>query len=97
MSSLGRLPTSFCAPPNVVRVFLYAPEEFRINTLQQKHSVSAQEARQMLTISDTSRASHYRHVTGSEWEPYKNYDLCLDADVGKEVIAKIIETYVRGV
>lgn len=43
--------------PNVVRVFLYAPEEFRINTLQQKHSVSAQEARKMLTISDTSRAA----------------------------------------
>lgn len=83
--------------PNVVRVFLYAPEEFRINTLQQKHSVSAQQAQQMLTVSDTSRASHYRHVTGSEWEHYKNYDLCLDASVGKEVIAKIIETYVRGV
>ncbi len=81
--------------PNVVRVFLYAPDKFRIHNIQKMYGDSHAEARQHMLRSDESRANYYRNTSGNEWQSMENYDLCLNADIGKEAAAGIIEAYIR--
>ena len=81
--------------PNVVRVFIYAPDEVRIQNIQAMYGDSAEEARQHMIRSDESRANYYRNTSGNEWRNMENYDLCLDASIGKEAAAKIVVDYVR--
>ncbi len=81
--------------PNVVRVFLYAPDKFRIQNIQKMYGDSYMEARQHMLRSDESRANYYRNTSGNEWQSMENYDLCLNADIGKEAAASTIEAYIR--
>ncbi len=81
--------------PNVVRVFIYAPEEFRIPNIEKMYGDTYEEARQHMIRSDESRANYYRNTSGLEWKHMENYDLCLDASAGKEVVAETIVDYVR--
>ena len=80
---------------DVVRVFIYAPEDFRIANIQKMYGDSMEEARQHMLRSDESRANYYRNTSGREWKSIENYDLCLDASIGKEKTAEIIADYVR--
>lgn len=81
--------------PNVVRVFIYAPDEVRIRNIQDMYGDSAEEARQHMLRSDESRANYYRNTSGSEWRRMDNYDLCLDSSIGKEAAAKMIVDYIK--
>lgn len=81
--------------PDVVRVFLYAPEKVRIENIQKMYGDSYETARQHMLRSDESRANYYRNISGNEWRDMANYDLCLDASIGKEEAADIIAEYVR--
>ncbi len=81
--------------PNVVRVFIYAPNEVRIRNIQAMYGDSFEEARQHMLRSDESRANYYRNTSGSEWRNMDNYDLCLDSSIGKAAAAKMIVDYIR--
>ena len=81
--------------PNVVRVFIYAPDEVRIRNIQAMYGDSAEEARQHMLRSDESRANYYRNTSGNEWRRMDNYDLCLDSSIGKEAAAKMIVDYIK--
>ena len=81
--------------PNVVRVFLYAPQEFRCGNIQEMYGDSPEAARQHMARSDESRAAYYRSVTGSDWRDVGNYDLCLDASIGREAAAELIAAYIQ--
>lgn len=81
--------------PNVVRVFLYAPEDFRVRNIQEMYADSPEQARQHMHRSDESRAAYYRNISGSAWTDLRNYDLCLDASIGKEAAADMIVQYVQ--
>lgn len=81
--------------PNVVRVFIYAPDEARIRNIQDMYGDSAEEARQHMLRSDESRANYYRNTSGNEWQRMDNYDLCLDSSIGKEAAAKMIVDYIK--
>ncbi len=81
--------------PNVVKVFLYANEEYRIQNIQEMYGDSPKEAHQHMLRSDESRSLYYRNITGNEWRDIKNYDICLDASIGKEATADIIVKYLQ--
>ena len=81
--------------PNVVRIFLYAPEEFRVANICKMYGDTKEDARHHMIRSDESRAAYYRSISGRNRMDMTNYDLCLDVTVGKENAADTILNYVR--
>ncbi len=78
---------------NVLKVFLYAPEEYRIQNIQKMYGDTKEDAYQHMRRSDKARAAYYQNISGYEWENFNNYNLCIDASVGNEAVADIIIDY----
>lgn len=76
--------------PNLLRVFIYAPKDFRVRNIMEMYGDSEKEASKNVERSDKNRADYYSLVSGQEWGDPQNYDLCVDASLGQEKVAKII-------
>ncbi|WP_461811732.1 MATE family efflux transporter [Faecalimonas sp.] len=80
---------------DVVKVYLYAPEEYRIENIQEMYNDTKEQARQHMHRSDEARSTYYRNISGYEWKNMSNYNLCIDASLGKEAVAQLIVEYVE--
>ena len=80
--------------PNVVRVFVYAPEEYRIGRIMEIYGGTREAAEKNVRRSDEARAAYYRNISGCEWGDHKQYDLLVDAYIGLEETAELILRYV---
>ncbi len=81
--------------PNLIKVFLYAPLEYRIKTIQNLYNDNYQEAKKYVMKSDKSRASYYEVISNQSWGNKNNYNLCIDCQIGNEEVARIICEYVK--
>ena len=81
--------------PNLIRIFLYAPVEYRINKIKEMYKDSYKDARKHVLDSDRSRASYYEVITNQKWGETTNYDLCLNCEIGSEKIICIICDYIK--
>ena len=81
---------------NVVRIFVSAPEEYRVKRIMEVYGDSEEQARKNVRRADSARASYYENISGQTWGDSKNYQLCVDSSVGVEKCADIIEAYVQG-
>lgn len=79
----------------VVRVFIYAPKEFREKKIMEMYGDSREAARKSMVRSDAARAAYYKSVSGQEWGDPHGYELCIDASVGEDAAADLICDYVR--
>ncbi|MCD8221463.1 MAG: cytidylate kinase family protein [Clostridiales bacterium] len=70
--------------PNVIRIFIYAPEEYKIAQIMQEYGDSETEARKNVQQRTASRSSYYRSITGKEWGDMHNYNFVIDSSVGVE-------------
>jgi cytidylate kinase len=66
---------------SVIRVFVHAPMEFRVNRVMKARNVPEAEARSAIEESDRRRARFIRDMIGVEWTDAKNYHLCIDSSV----------------
>lgn len=82
--------------PDVVRVFIYAPEEYRIAKVMEIYGDTRSEAEKNIRKSDDARAAYYRSISGSDWGDRRHYDLMVDSSIGAENSAKIVEDYIAG-
>lgn len=80
---------------NVVKVFIYANKDYRINKVSEMYGDSETKARKSINKSDKARANYYKSISGNEWGDMKNYDLCIDATIGPKKSAKIICDYIK--
>ncbi len=80
---------------NVVRIFVSAPEEYRIKRVMEVYGDSEEEAKKNVRRSDNARASYYQNISGREWGNGQNYELCIDASIGVEQSAEIVARYVK--
>lgn len=80
---------------NVVKIFIHAPKEYRINKVMEVYGDSRQEAENSIRRSDDARASYYKSISGLSWGNPHNYNLCLDSSLGSEKCAEIICDYIR--
>ena len=79
--------------PNVLRTFVYAPLEMRIEMAKSRPGVKGKSDRlweSALAKHDRARASYYNYYTENRWGEAKNYDLCLNAALGREACAQLI-------
>lgn len=81
--------------PNLIKVFLYAPLDYRINKIKEIYKDNDEEAKKYAMKSDKARATYYEIISNQVWGNKENYDLCIDCQIGNEKIVKIICDYVR--
>ena len=65
--------------PNVLRVFVHANWDFRMEKAAEKLSMSTREIEKFLQKDDRRKDEYYRRFTGEEWKDATQYDLCLDS------------------
>ncbi len=80
--------------PNLLSVFIYAPEEFRIGRIMEVYGDTREEAIKYIRRSDDARASYYKSISGKTWGSRHNYDLVVNSSVGLEKAAEIISSHV---
>lgn len=75
--------------PNLVSVFVHAPEEWRVEKIKQRHPEMAAKAESLLRRTDKTRAWYYSFYTGKTWGASASYDLCMRSDLFS--VEKIVE------
>ena len=82
---------------DVLRVFISAPDKYRIKKLKEMYGDKPGEAKKSIKKSDANRASYYNTISGLEWGKRENYDLCVDSSIGNEATADIIVKYANSI
>ncbi len=80
---------------NLVRIFIYAPEEYRIKSVMEMYKDTKTEAKKNIHKSDKNRASYYGMISGSTFGDINNYDLCIDSSIGAEKTAEVICNFIK--
>ena len=81
---------------NVVRIFIHAPQDYRIQRVMDVYGDTPKEARVNIERSDKARASYYEHISGTHWGDARNYELTVDSSDGVEKTAQFIVRYITG-
>lgn len=82
--------------PKLVKIFLYAPIEYRINKVREIYKDNEKDAKKYILTSDKSRKSYYEVITNQSWGDKSNYDLCINCEISNDIIVKIIFDYISG-
>lgn len=81
---------------NVVKVYIYADYERRVERAVERHDLSEQKAKQMVAKVDKSRANYYSFYSGEKWGLVDNYDLCINStNLSVEQAVDIIFNYIN--
>ena len=79
---------------DVIRIFIYAPEEYRIKQIMKLYGDSRKDAIKNIKRSDEARALYYKKISGLTWGDRHNYDLVVDSSIGVEKSADLIYNYI---
>lgn len=82
---------------NVINIFIYAPENRRIQQVMEVYGDSMDEAKKNIRRSDEARAAYYKNISGKSWGDRNNYSLLIDSSIGIESCAKAICEYVASI
>ena len=80
--------------PNILRVFIFAPEEVRIQRIMEVYGDTAEAAKRHMRRSDEARASYYKSISGRIWGDRHNYDLVVNSSIGLDKAADLICSHV---
>ena len=64
--------------PRLLRVFIFANREDRINRIVNEYGQDAKNAESVLNKIDKGRANYHKFYTGTNWRSMDNYDLCIN-------------------
>ena len=80
---------------NVVNIFIYAPEDYRIRKVMEVYGDSEEEAKKNIRRSDEARGAYYKNISGMTWGDRHNYKLLIDSSIGTEASTDAICRYVQ--
>ena len=80
---------------NIIRIFIYAPEEYRIKRVMEVYGDTYTEAIKNIHHSDEARASYYHSISNTQWGDVHNYDILIDSSVGVEECSEIIYSFIN--
>lgn len=66
---------------SVIRVFVHAPQGFRVQRVMKARNIPEAEARSIIEECDLGRSRFIRDMIGVEWTDARNYHLCIDSSV----------------
>lgn len=83
--------------PNVISVYVEAPEKDCIATVMDRMQVSESRAKELVHKTDKYRSDYYKYYTrGKNWKDPLNYDLMLNSSrIGWDNCVKLIKEYVK--
>jgi cytidylate kinase len=82
--------------PDTLRVFMYAPRDWRLRHIMEGHGVDERTASAEIDRIDRARGEYMRAYYGVDWGDPQNYDLGIDTSTfGEERSAAIIVQAVR--
>lgn len=81
--------------PHVLRVFIYAPKNYRVKKVMEMYGDTMEEAKRNIEHSDKARAAYYHSITGKMWAQPENYDLCIDSSIGEKACAEVVFEYLK--
>lgn len=82
--------------PNLIKLFIYAPLEFRSQHIAELHGVTPEKAKDIIVKTDKRRANYYNYYTGQKWGKLENFDLAVDSSrLGIEATAGMLYQYVE--
>ena len=84
-----------CDYEDVVRIFIYAPEEYKIKRVMEIYGDSYEDAKKNVRRSDDARASYYKNISENTWGDRRNYDLMIDSSIGVDASVDTICTYLQ--
>ena len=78
---------------DVLNVFLYGSEDLRVAQGQAEGLLPADKAAALSALhkADRKKADYYLYYTQNRWGQAQNYDLCLNAGLGADLCAQLIE------
>lgn len=80
---------------DIVRIFIYAPEKYRVERVMQVYGDTLEQAQKNLRRSDDARSAYYHSISGNDWGDFRHYDLMLDSSIGVEESVRVIVDYIR--
>ena len=82
--------------PGLVRVFVSAEDEARVERICHRDGVTEKEAREKMKKMDRSRAAYYSFHTDRQWGVAESYDLCINSSLkGTDAAAALILQFCR--
>ena len=75
---------------NLLRVFIYAPMDCRIQRIMSGYGDTRSEAVKNIKRADTARAQYYEKISGLIWGDKQNYDVIINSAMGLEESADLI-------
>lgn len=80
---------------NILKVFVRAPVEWRINRKMQQEHLTREKAVRLVRKMDKQRKKYYESYTGQAWGNPEYYDICIDTEkIGlEEATATICSLY----
>lgn len=82
---------------NVISIFVDAPMESCVESIQKKMYVSKERAKQLIVSTDKYRSKYYNYYTnGKKWKDSTNYDMILNsAKIGRDDCVEVIFNYLK--
>ncbi len=80
---------------DVVNIFIYAPDDYRIRQVMKVYGDSMEEAKKNIRRSDEARAAYYKNISGKSWGDRHNYELMIDSSAGIEASTNTIYHYIQ--
>jgi cytidylate kinase len=81
---------------NVINLFIYADEYFKIKRVMDIYDLDESKARDMINKKDKQRQSYYNYYTNRKWGKADTYDLCINSAVlGIDGSVKLIKQFVE--
>ena len=81
--------------PNVVKVFICAPLEDKINRAVTYYNINPNKAASIISKKNKKRRSYYNFYTDKEWGRPDSYDLCINSKNGIDTAVEAICAYTK--
>ena len=82
--------------PHLVRIFLHAPLEARVQTIMARLSIDENEARKRIRLIEKNRSSYYNYFTDRKWGALSNYDMMINTSrMGIDQCVRFLATAAR--
>lgn len=65
--------------PEVLKIFIYAPLNTRIETVMQRYNFSKEEAEKVVRHMDKTRKNYYEYFSDNNWDQKEGKDLLIDS------------------
>ncbi len=80
---------------NVIRIFIYAPLDYRVDSVVEMYGDTKIEAKKNINRTDKHRASYYKLISNKTFGDVNNYDLCIDSSIGVDKTVEVICAFIK--